>query len=348
MPLQHRHGYAAGPHRGLPSRRHKPTEESPHTTIAVSVCAATRPQSARFEPLGLLRSFRTLVPHVRLSVSLAGPGPSGSTDPSRRCQGCFPPSPPFQRLRLPSASRARCDGHEAVSSHHRTVRKRLVALYIANPGFIRPSSAEVARQQVRDPMSRGCGGDTPLAGNETRHTMALHQPHPPACGSPPGHADPAQRTPEANHKSPQTGARWPRSRPPAHPLPSAQDPTGVAAWRRNTPTGTPPPPNSQASPGTLRPPQHRRNDTTSPLRLPHPKGHSSSFRAHAPIRSRAFSRTQLPQPLPLPRRQPFPLTPVDPILTHPVPQRRVINTQLVSDLADRLARAANNLHRIHV
>ena len=76
-----------------PDRRHQPTEESPHTTIAVSVCAATRPQSARFEPLGLLRSFRTLVPHVRLSVLLAGPGPSGSTDPSRRCQGCYPPEP---------------------------------------------------------------------------------------------------------------------------------------------------------------------------------------------------------------------------------------------------------------
>ena len=52
--------------------------------------------------------------------------------------------------------------------------------YVANPGFIRPSSAEVARQQVRDPMSGvRCGGDTPLAGNETRHTVAFHQPlHP--------------------------------------------------------------------------------------------------------------------------------------------------------------------------
>ena len=66
----------------------------PHTTSAVRVCVAPRPRSARFEPLGLLRSFRTLVPHVHLSVSLAGPGPSGSTDPSRRCQGCFPPKPP--------------------------------------------------------------------------------------------------------------------------------------------------------------------------------------------------------------------------------------------------------------
>jgi hypothetical protein len=30
-----------------------------------------------------------------LPISLAGPGPSGSADPSRRCRGCFPPSPAF-------------------------------------------------------------------------------------------------------------------------------------------------------------------------------------------------------------------------------------------------------------
>ena len=116
--------------------------------------------------------------------------------------------------------------------------------YVANPGFIRPSSAEVASQQIRDPMSAvRCGGDTPLAENETNNMVAFHQPHPPVCGSPPGHADAARRTPVANHRSPQTGARWPGSRPPAHPRPAAQDPTGVAACRRNTPTVTPPPPN---------------------------------------------------------------------------------------------------------
>jgi hypothetical protein len=31
----------------------------------------------------------------RLLILLAGPGPSGSTRPSRRCRGCFPPSPEF-------------------------------------------------------------------------------------------------------------------------------------------------------------------------------------------------------------------------------------------------------------
>ena len=200
-----------------------------------------------------------------------------------------------------------------------------------------------------------CGGDTPLAGNETCHAVALHQPHPPACDSPPGHADPhaalstadrTRRTPEANHRSHPSPPRRPGSRPPRRPLPSGQDQTGVAACRRNTQTVTPPPPNTPSSPGSLRPSEHRQSDTTSPLRLPHPQRHSSSFRAHAPVRSPAFSRTRLPQPLPLTGPKPLPLTPVDPILTYPVPQRRVINAQLVGDLADRLARAANNLHRV--
>ena len=38
---------------------------------------------------------------VHLSVSLAGPGPSGSPDPPRRCRGCSHPSP---RLRGQAAS----------------------------------------------------------------------------------------------------------------------------------------------------------------------------------------------------------------------------------------------------
>ena len=45
---------------------------------------------------GYLEELSDAVPHVRLSVSLAGPGPSGGTGPSRRCQGCFPPLPPFR------------------------------------------------------------------------------------------------------------------------------------------------------------------------------------------------------------------------------------------------------------
>lgn len=96
MPLQHRHDYAADLHRGLPTGDITQPRSSP-PDIAVRraewVRVADQPRSARFELEGLLRSVQSLVSHVRLPVLLAGPGPSGSTGPSRRCQGCFRPHP---------------------------------------------------------------------------------------------------------------------------------------------------------------------------------------------------------------------------------------------------------------
>ena len=90
MPLQPRHEYAAGLPRGLPGyafrlRSHLPTQVG-------KVCTAARPRSARFEPVPELEGVQPPV-HSRctLSASLAGPGPSGSAGPSRRCQGRFPP-----------------------------------------------------------------------------------------------------------------------------------------------------------------------------------------------------------------------------------------------------------------
>jgi hypothetical protein len=102
MPPQHRHGYTADLHRGLPIGDITRPRSSPHG-IAVQVGAAHQPESARLELEGLLRGFQPLVPHVRLSVSLAGPRPSGSAGPSRRCQGCFRPHP-RPGIRLPSAT----------------------------------------------------------------------------------------------------------------------------------------------------------------------------------------------------------------------------------------------------
>ena len=150
----------------------------PHTRRRVWVCVATRPQSASIEPLGLLRSFQSLVPHVRLSVLLAGPGPSGGTGPSRRCQGCFPPSPPLQRFRLPSASRARCDEHEAVSFHHRTVRKRLLALYVGQPQPVRTLGLEATIHQIGRPGRAVISdGRAPLfAPHHAFQAFVAHQP----------------------------------------------------------------------------------------------------------------------------------------------------------------------------
>jgi len=63
MPLRLRHGYAADLHRGLPGRRHQPTEEFP-----ARHCAGVHRNPAHIRQVGaggsLLRGFHTLV-HCR-------------------------------------------------------------------------------------------------------------------------------------------------------------------------------------------------------------------------------------------------------------------------------------------
>ena len=110
-----------------PDQRHQPVEESPHTTLLCGYALLRGPDPPGSSRWTLLRSFRCLVPHVRLSVLLAGPGPSGSASPFRRCQGWCAPSPSFQGSGWPQLQRARCDEHGAVASHHRPVGLRLVA-----------------------------------------------------------------------------------------------------------------------------------------------------------------------------------------------------------------------------
>ncbi len=101
LPLRHRHGYAADLHRGLPSQRIQPARKFP-ARHEERVRAAIQPLSAGFELAGYLRGVIALVPLVHLPVSLAGPAPSGSTSTSRRCRGCFPPSPAFPGSGCPS------------------------------------------------------------------------------------------------------------------------------------------------------------------------------------------------------------------------------------------------------
>jgi hypothetical protein len=55
------------------------------------VRTAPGPDPPGFEPVSSLRDVKTPIPRVLLSLSLAGPAPSGSTDPSRLCQGCSRP-----------------------------------------------------------------------------------------------------------------------------------------------------------------------------------------------------------------------------------------------------------------
>jgi hypothetical protein len=90
LPRQHRHDYAAGFHRGLPTGtpsrlRSRPSSPDGHALHP----GPYPPDLSRCHAYGAL----TLVPLVYRLISLAGPGPSGSTRPSRLCQRCFPPSP---------------------------------------------------------------------------------------------------------------------------------------------------------------------------------------------------------------------------------------------------------------
>jgi len=68
----------------------KPAREFPPHSHA-SGRAAPGPYPPGFEPVHALKGVMTPVPLVLLSVSLAGPAPSGSTGTSRLCQGCSRP-----------------------------------------------------------------------------------------------------------------------------------------------------------------------------------------------------------------------------------------------------------------
>ena len=120
MPLQPRHGYAAGIHRGLPASDINQPRSSPHQDAGARCNPA---QICQIRAGGfVLRGFQPPVSHVHLPVSLAGPRPSGSAGPFPSLSGLLSTLPGVPRIRLPPASTARCDELQAVSFHHRTVQ----------------------------------------------------------------------------------------------------------------------------------------------------------------------------------------------------------------------------------
>jgi hypothetical protein len=90
LPRQPRPGYAADLHRGLPAGT--PSRLRSRTSLLFLGARALHPDPY---PPDLSRCHAygafALVPLVCRLVSLAGPGPSGSTEPSRLCQRCFHP-----------------------------------------------------------------------------------------------------------------------------------------------------------------------------------------------------------------------------------------------------------------
>src|SRR6266508_1808866 len=87
FPLQHRHRYAAGLPHDLPTVPVQRLRSRPRTGV--------RCGPAHIHQVGAgsgLEGVQPLVSAlVHLPVLLAGPGPSGSTGPSRRCRGCSHP-----------------------------------------------------------------------------------------------------------------------------------------------------------------------------------------------------------------------------------------------------------------
>src|SRR5262249_30498206 len=85
-----------------------------------------------------------LVPLVNPLVSLAGPSPAGSSEPSRLCQRCFPPSPASPGSGCAQLPPDRCDGlarrsDTSLDPQRLTAHRRLVAHEIADPAISPPT-----------------------------------------------------------------------------------------------------------------------------------------------------------------------------------------------------------------
>jgi hypothetical protein len=149
-------------------------------------CAADRPTSARFEPALPLAGVPPLV-HCSLHrpALLAGPGPSGSADPSRRCQGCSHPAWRLPGRAALSFCRAAATAQRWVLSPH-PVTQRLVA-----HGLVRVDLL---------------GAAAPLAGWRAHRREVVQQrlEHQAVVGVGPGHQQ-RQRQPAAVNRQVQLG-----------------------------------------------------------------------------------------------------------------------------------------------
>jgi len=108
MPLRHRHDYAADLRRGLTGERHKPTDEFVLSKNRTAHRGLARIRQVRASGLNL-RGVQPLVPHVHLSVLLAGPNRSDGAAIVPALSGLLSAFPGVSRVRLPSASPASCD-----------------------------------------------------------------------------------------------------------------------------------------------------------------------------------------------------------------------------------------------
>jgi hypothetical protein len=146
FPRQPRHGYAAGLPRGLLGRKGRDVRSRRHRDpLRCPACAADRPTSARFEPALPLAGVPPLVHYaLHRPALLAGPGPSGSADPSRRCQGCSHPAWRLPGRAALSFCRAAATAPRWVLSPH-PVTQRLVAHPLIGMDLGGPATPPTAR-----------------------------------------------------------------------------------------------------------------------------------------------------------------------------------------------------------
>jgi hypothetical protein len=139
-----------------------------HDPLRCPACAADRPTSARFEPALPLAGVPPLV-HCALHrpALLAGPGPSGSADPSRRCQGCSHPAWRLPGRATLSFNRAAATAQRWVLSPH-PVTQRLVA-HPLSPW----SLAGRLRGRPGRPCGRLIGGTTSTTASSSMESWVL-------------------------------------------------------------------------------------------------------------------------------------------------------------------------------
>jgi hypothetical protein len=197
-----------------PDRRHHPTMEFPaRPSRAGARCCPAQIRQVRAGGF-VLRSVQPLVPHVRLSVSLAGPGPSGSAGPSRRCQDCFPPSAASPASGCPQLHRPAATGQRRcpfTTTRFGSTSWRSISATHSRLGLVAESRDPPGRQgAARSRRAWWCGG-------------ACHGGHPagPArasaarpCSGPPRCLRGAAAARPCGHRRPRTARRGPgRSRP---------------------------------------------------------------------------------------------------------------------------------------
>ena len=166
-----------------PPRRHaKPATESATRLDGHALHPGPYPPDlSRCHAYGAL----TLVPLVYRLISLAGPGPSGSTRPSRLCQRCFPPSPASPGSGCAQLLPGCCDNlarrsRTSFDSQRLTAHQRLVAHSSSGTCSPTPPSATTTSAPATTPAA-----PTPAARPATTSGSWKHSGTPSPSPQPP-------------------------------------------------------------------------------------------------------------------------------------------------------------------